>query len=518
MSWLAEGVAAGVVGDTATLTLLAFLGALVLGQLGYSLVTDAAAALATGVACLAVAGSVVLAVSATAGLPFGVGSALGLSAAGAVVAARTADAGKERLGAALRAAALAAPYAATLSILVRAQDTRFPFSDVTAFMAGAGTFARGRADLLAAEPTAFYSFPPGAKVVHAVSFLYDPSGAAQVVYGGAGIRPLGLALLLAAAVITGSAVRLLLQDQAPRREAQAVAFLAGAALVTSGNVVSIAHLNGSHAPVAACLVLLALLLAQLAQGRPPTGRLPAACLLVAAVALHRWEAALVVPLFLLPAYTAGVDPKVLARLWQTLGATVALWSSAALLTFRGASVTIDWAGNPKRTLTAMAVFGATLFIAGTLSARLPEKWARIAPTLAATSAVSAVVLYGVAAWGELQKSLHATLVNLLPVQGPAAGGWRISGAAYLACGVALLVARFKGRRPEIVLFSYPALMFLPAMLLAAMLREGAYRVGATDSLNRSWLHILPLLLVAVATLAQKQRQRAPAAQREVKTN
>lgn len=58
------------------------------------------------------------------------------------------------------------------------------------------------------------------------------------------------------------------------------------------------------------------------------------------------------------------------------------------------------------------------------------------------------------------------------------------------------------------LLAYPALLFFPAMLLAAFVRDGGYRVGFPDSLNRSWLHMLPLLMVAVAALgAQRERTR-----------
>jgi membrane protein implicated in regulation of membrane protease activity len=39
--------------------------------------------------------------------------------------------------------------------------------------------------------------------------------------------------------------------------------------------------------------------------------------------------------------------------------------------------------------------------------------------------------------------------------------------------------------------------FLPLVFLLAFLRDGAYRVGATDSLNRMWIQIIPLAVLYV---------------------
>jgi hypothetical protein len=494
-------VAPQVVGDAALLTLLVVFGALIGGRLRPRLVSRAAASLVVGLAVLVTAGMLFLVVVALTGrtLP-----ALGIlvTAVGlAVWAFWSRGGGSAELRDVAAQALVTAPVFAACSALVRAQDTRVVFSDVTAFLASAATIARGRSDLLLSEATTFYSFPPGAKVTHALTFLYDPAGYGGLATGAGGLRPLGLVLLAAIAVLMGSAVRQLTAT-GPLWQSRALAVAAPLALLSIERVVFISHLNGSHAPVAAALLLLAVLLLDVG-ARPgqavPGGVRWAAALLVALVVLHRWEGLLIVPLVLLPAYRLDVARRLLAGLWQTVGATVVVWSFAALMPYRGAEAVVRWAGDPVRSLTVMIAAGLVLYVAGTVSRSVPERLLGAVPALGA-----AAVWLGVAAFARLDRpgfvrSLSATATNLLPFGSPAMGGWRWSGVALV--GVALLVAasRLVDRRPELGLFSYPALLFFPAMLIAAFVREGGYRVGFPDSLNRSWLHILPLLLVALAS-------------------
>jgi hypothetical protein len=374
------------------------------------------------------------------------------------------------------------------------------FTDVVAFMASAATLARGRSDLLLAEATTFYSFPPGVKVTHALAFMYDPAGLTGLAAGAGGVRPLGLTLLVAVAVLMGSAVRQLTGDL-PRWQSRSLAVAAPAALLSVERVVFIAHFNGSHAPVAAALLLLALLLVT-AQDRTvsPAAVRWVAALLVAMVVLHRWEGLLLVPLLLLPAYRLGVDRRLLAGLWQTLGATVAAWSFATLLPLRSAELVVRWAGNPVRSLQAMIAAGLVIYVAGTLSRSLPERLLGVAPALGVAGLWLGVAAFALLDSVGFARSVSATGRNVFPLDGPAVGGWRWSGIAFAALAVLLVAGRVFDRRPTVGMFSYPALMFFPAMLIAAFVREGSYRVGFPDSLNRSWLHVLPLLFVAAAAI------------------
>jgi hypothetical protein len=515
VAWLSPGLVRVVVGDTLLLSLLVVSGALVGGRLRPQVVSQAAASLVVGLGVLTASGGAFLLVVSVFSLRLPI---LLLAAAAAAVTAaafRARGATVSELRPALMQVVWSAPVFAGLSFLVRAQDTRVIFTDVVAFMASAATLARGRSDLLLAEATTFYSFPPGVKVTHALAFMYDPAGLTGLAAGAGGVRPLGLALLVAVAVLMGSAVRQLTGDL-PRWQSRALAVAAPAVLLSVERVVFIAHLNGSHAPVAAALLLLALLLVT-AQDQtvsvPPVLVSPVAlrwvaALLVVTVVLHRWEGLLLVPLLLLPAYRLGVDRRLLAGLWQTVGATVAAWSFAAMLPFLGAEAVVRWAGDPMRSLATMIVVGLVIYVAGTLSRSLPERLLGVAPALGAAGLWLGVAAFALLDSTGFARSVSATGRNVFPLDGPAVGGWRWSGIAFAALAVLLVAGRVFDRRPTVGMFSYPALMFFPAMLIAAFVREGGYRVGFPDSLNRSWLHVLPLLLVATTALTTGKHARA----------
>ena len=502
-------------GDALLLASLTMLGAMVGGRMLRGFVAQAAAALVVGLGALVASGGVFLLFVAvtSAALPLWVLILLTVAASCSVFVARRARP-QELLYAALLAAA-SAPVFFALSMLVRAQNAKVILTDVVAFMASSGAMARGRSDLLLAEPTTFYSFPPGAKVTHAIPFLYDQAGYAGLVSGEAGLRPLGLVLLMATATLMASAVRMLTGGLTVWWS-RALAAATASALVSMESALLIAHMNGSHAPVAAALALLAVLLLRLHQDPGEMSQAGArwvACLMVAMVVLHRWEALLVVPLVLLPAYRLDVDRKLLASLWQTLGLTLALWSLAAFLPYQAGGTVVRWAGDPVRTLTVLMAAGVLVYVAGTVSRSLPERALSLAPALGAAGVWLGVAAYAVLDANGFRRSLSATATNLLPLSGQAAGWWRWSGVAMVVLAAVLLAGRLVDRRPVVGLFSYPALLFFPAMLIAAFVREGGYRVGLADSLNRSWLHVLPLLLVAVAALSTRA-STAPASAAE----
>lgn len=530
------GVAAG---DVALMVLVTFLGAFAFGRLRATLASSAAASFIAGVAALTVSGAVFLAFAAALNVPLPAWLIL------VVLVLVTVGIGVRR-GAGLRdvrgsavSAAAAAPVFAALSLAVRAQDTLVSFTDSVVFMASASTIAAGRVDLALAEPTTFYSFPPGAKVTHALSFLYHPSGSELMHLGDGGLRPLGVALLAAVCVLMGSAVRQLTAMQ-PMWLSRVLSLAAPAALLTMETAVAIAHLNGSHATVSASLLLLAvMLLSTHSRGIPrsgaggglathaedgmqdsdaPAGSHPGYStaallwLLIAAVVLHRLEALMVVPLVLIPAYRMSVDRRLLASLWQALGLSLVAWSLVALAPFlrliRDGGVVLTWAGDPVISLTLIISAGLVVFLAGIVSRMLPERLLLLTPPAGSLAILLGVSFYFVRDAESFMKSVAATASNLLPVAEVPAGGWRLSGFVVVGLILAAVVLRLFDRRAEVAVFSYPAVMFFPAMLVAAFVREGGYRVGFPDSLNRSWLHVLPLLLVAVASITSAAKERS----------
>lgn len=98
----------------------------------------------------------------------------------------------------------------------------------------------------------------------------------------------------------------------------------------------------------------------------------------------------------------------------------------------------------------------------------------------------------------LNRSVVATVKNVVSVSwGPT---WLIIAALLI---LLLIFVKFGEQR----LLRYSVTTFLPLVFLLVYLREGPYRVGITDSLDRMWMQIIPLvvLYIIVAIVCGKWR-------------
>ena len=86
------------------------------------------------------------------------------------------------------------------------------------------------------------------------------------------------------------------------------------------------------------------------------------------------------------------------------------------------------------------------------------------------------------------RSISATAKNQV------VGGW---GVTVLALGAFAVLAAFMLRNHWTTYLRFPVTTFLPLVFLLAFLRDGGYRIGATDSLNRMWIQIIPLAVLYV---------------------
>jgi hypothetical protein len=75
-----------------------------------------------------------------------------------------------------------------------------------------------------------------------------------------------------------------------------------------------------------------------------------------------------------------------------------------------------------------------------------------------------------------------------------AGGW---GFSLLILAVLVLVGVVVARGEAIHFLRFPVTSFVPLGFLLAYLRDLPFRVGAGDSLNRLWIHIVPLAMLFV---------------------
>ena len=100
--------------------------------------------------------------------------------------------------------------------------------------------------------------------------------------------------------------------------------------------------------------------------------------------------------------------------------------------------------------------------------------------------------------------MYATIVNLAYK-----GGW----APMLPLlAIAVIAALVLFSLPEARVLAYAVLTFPAVALILAVVRDGAYRVGPGDSLNRSWAHIVPVaLLLVTATVLLGRLRREPLA-------
>ena len=63
--------------------------------------------------------------------------------------------------------------------------------------------------------------------------------------------------------------------------------------------------------------------------------------------------------------------------------------------------------------------------------------------------------------------------------------------------------------PDRVFLRFPVTTFIPLGLILAFLRNAPYRVGAFDSFNRMFLHIVPLAILFVVSSALGARKISP---------
>lgn len=107
----------------------------------------------------------------------------------------------------------------------------------------------------------------------------------------------------------------------------------------------------------------------------------------------------------------------------------------------------------------------------------------------------------------LRTSLDATFQNIVLDE----GSWGLS-LVFLML-LTLLVLIFCRDR-ALTYLRFPVTTAIPLFFLLAYLREGAYRVGNGDSLNRMFIQIVPLAVLFLAMAALSRRWRRPFASRE----
>jgi hypothetical protein len=280
-----------------------------------------------------------------------------------------------------------------------------------------------------------------------------------------------------------------------------VAVAAAAVLLTTNRFVYHAFYLNNHLFVAAAMLLIAgsgWLLAR-ESDTSSAWALGLSLLQLAAIptlVLARPEGLLIAGIVLLPSLcTASFalgHRLALAVVW---GLTAVL--EQLFLLRAGLRVSGELETNPALFLVVSAV----ILIGACVVARdrEPRRLRRLPPVaeLAVWFGVLGAVL---AAPDVMARSANATWENLAR----GGGGW---GAIFVLLAILAVFALVVTRDEHRLHLRFPITTFLPLSLIFAFGRGGAYRVAPADSLSRSMVHILPLLILLLASTAWARWQR-----------
>ena len=252
------------------------------------------------------------------------------------------------------------------------------------------------------------------------------------------------------------------------------------------------YLNG-HLLMGVLLLVVAAsgwLLAVRPEAAPRAALMALQVLAVPALIITRPEGAMMCVLAVLPTVLSlRIDRRHRSVVLGTLGLSTMLFAGFQ-----------TWLFHDRGTAVPVSVVGPVLLGAALLCLVPLLRWgwlgrhaARL--LLAVEAAIWLGLLAGAVVRGPhvLKASVKATYIN--QVRGPGAWGLFL----VLVCAL-LLVAMVLLRLPYQEHLRFPLTTFVPLVFLLAYLREGAYRVGAADSLNRMIFHVVPLAMVFLVLL------------------
>jgi hypothetical protein len=211
-----------------------------------------------------------------------------------------------------------------------------------------------------------------------------------------------------------------------------------------------------------------------------------AALPTVAVVVGRPEAPLLLLLFLVPVIVSLSMPRSpVTVLVAAYAGSILLWWAAAV------RHVVDHGPSSPATVALLAAAGVAILHVVAVDRSRRAVLQRVAPSLLIggllLGSIAVPVLTG--RTQVLSESLVATAENL--------GGAGLWGALPWALLPLLVVVGSALRLRDGMLLWLPVAGFVPLALLLATARDGAYRVGPGDSLNRMWMHVLVLAVVTL---------------------
>jgi hypothetical protein len=207
---------------------------------------------------------------------------------------------------------------------------------------------------------------------------------------------------------------------------------------------------------------------------------------IAVAVVLRPEGAIVISLVILPLLVGRwdyLDVRTRSVLLAALGMSTLLWNGAILWPAFGSDVTVAVVGS-----TALGLALTALAFASDWLKRLNRRFVLGGCLTALFVMVGAAAIFKP---DTVRASVDATIQNQLM----GSGLWGRS--LILLCS--LLILGFLLIRSKVLSVTvFGVIAFAPVSLLLAVLRDGAYRVGSGDSLNRMLFHFVPLMVLALA--------------------
>jgi hypothetical protein len=267
------------------------------------------------------------------------------------------------------------------------------------------------------------------------------------------------------------------------------------ALLTTNRVLFHAFYLNAHLLVGVHLALVAAVPWLMGRGALPTRAVVVPALSVVAIVIGRPEATLLLPLLLVPvAVCLEVPRRAVWVLSATFAAATFLWWVVVLWGL------VPWSPTSAATASVAAAVGVLLLTAGAPRLRRHPATASRLSHLVPVALTLVLVLYLVTDGGEvLWTSLGATARNL--------AGEGLWGLLVPVLVLLLAIVSWAWRLPAGQVFTVPLVGFLPLALVLAYARGGGYRVGPGDSLNRMWVHLLPLAVTYLALVLLEGRPR-----------
>jgi len=215
---------------------------------------------------------------------------------------------------------------------------------------------------------------------------------------------------------------------------------------------------------------------------------------VPALIVTRPEASLHLFIILLPIFVSiRFSPRHKALILAVLSLSIIIWNGFLFLKFLSADQSAPMAVSGMLCIGIASIAAIPLFffpLFDKISPRiLPSAEIGLWLGLLIAAIINPEMFFG---------STIATINNTIM-------GTGLWGYSLIILGIFFIGILVLSNAPERIFLRFPVTTFLPFGLLLAFLREVPYRIGAFDSFNRMFLHIVPLAILFIVSSAMTAR-------------